>query len=492
MLSRLVVSKTGVFTGKGLLDKLVPMSFHSFHSIGVAKENESPENPGGFEKRVALIPDDVSKLVQEGCDVSVESGAGERIGFGDQEYLSAGARIVSREEVYTNKDLLIKFKGPSLESIPLMSPGTTLFCMAHFDSYPARAKLFKHHQINVIAMEEIRECPKVIPDEIVLSKTSVQTKLNEETELEPAETDVLVLGYSDRLVGGIRRIGNRNPRSLTLIQADRNDQLLEGFTKQTVAFYDTKNALSPSLQRELESFQGYRLDLSVFEEERSQKKIEEYRESHPPYHFGLRRIQCLHETGRAGARYGLRLLEEESHRSIHPHQAKVAVLGYGNVGMGAIHECYQQGVPEIRILGRTHTVEDGMSEHLRWADLIINGAEQPRKLRGKNFLVRRHQVEEFLRDGSVVIDLIGGSASNRSPVEHIVECTFLTKPYFLEDGIYFSSLWGWPMMGFERETAIKYSSQIVDILLGPEKLIRGLDHLMPGVEVALVNDARNS
>ena len=451
---------------------------------------ESPENPGSLEKRVALVPADVAKLVQVGCEVSVEEGAGDRIGFCDGDYARAGAQIVDHQAVYCDKDLVIKFKGPSLDSVKLMNRGTTLLCMAHFHSYPDRAELLKSQGINVIAMEEIRECPKIIPDDIILSKTAVQTKLNEETDLKPSETNVFVLGYSKRLVGGIRRLGNRNPKSLTIIQSGRTEELLQNSGEKAVAFYDSPQTLSPELRQEIDQFAGYCLDIQQFEKERGKEKISEYKENHPAYHLGLRRIQCLHETGRAGARYGLRLLERESELALSPQKARVAVLGYGNVGMGAIHECYEQGVPEIRILGRSHTDEPSMVEHLKWANLIINGAEQPRKMRGKNFLVRKHQVQNFLGDGAVVIDLIGGSASNRSPVEHIIECTFLNKPFFIKDGIYFSALWGWPMMGFERETAIKYSSQILDVLIGKEKMIKGLSNLAPGIEIALVNDAR--
>ena len=42
-----------------------------YKTIGLAKEIESPENPGALEKRVALIPDDVKKLVDFGCEVFV-------------------------------------------------------------------------------------------------------------------------------------------------------------------------------------------------------------------------------------------------------------------------------------------------------------------------------------------------------------------------------------------------------------------------------------
>ena len=127
-----------------------------------------------------------------------------------------------------------------------------------------------------------------------------------------------------------------------------------------------------------------------------------------------------------------------------------------------------------------------LSPYLEVADLVINGAEQPVHLRGKNYIVTRAHAASVLEKGSVVIDLVGGSATNRSAVENVIECTYLTDPYFEEDGILFSALWGWPMMGFMRETAIKYSGQIADILVGEDQLIKGIDSLTPGVKQALV------
>ena len=40
-----------------------------------------------------------------------------------------------------------------------MKKGCTLLCMAHFHSFPDRAKMLEDSNINVIAMEEILESP---------------------------------------------------------------------------------------------------------------------------------------------------------------------------------------------------------------------------------------------------------------------------------------------------------------------------------------------
>lgn len=199
----------------------------------------------------------------------------------------------------------------------------------------------------------------------------------------------------------------------------------------------------------------------------------------------MRRIQCLHETGQAGARYGVELLKENK-PALDIMNAKAVVLGYGNVAQGALHELYSQGIKTIHVLGRSQTSKGRIDFWLKDVDLVVNGAEQPPELRGVNFLVSNQHLKELIPDQSVVIDLVGGSASNRSPVEAVVSCSFLTEPHFVQDGVTVSALWGWPMMGMMRETAIRYSGQIVDVLIGHEKLIDGLHSLKPGVQRALV------
>ncbi|MDJ0878605.1 MAG: alanine dehydrogenase [Halieaceae bacterium] len=458
-----------------------------YQRIGLAREIESPENPGGLEKRVALVPEDVRALVEAGAGVAVEAGAGEGVGFTDDEYLAAGARIESAAEIYRDKDLLIKFKGPAMASISEMAPGCTLFCMAHFHSYPERAALLEQQRINVIAMEEVLESPKSQSDLRILGRLAMNdalTPIMDDNTI--GGTRIRVLQWSPRLDAAIRRAGNRDPRSLDVLQGDSSYEELNKLGTEALYFYDSdsfvdRHGILPRLERD-----GCRLyDMARFEAEQGAEATAAYRTEHPPHPFGMRRIQCLHETGRAGARYGVELLQQNQ-PDIDLRHARVVVLGYGNVGQGAIHELNEQGVGCVNVLGRTHTMHGRIDYWLRDADLIVNGAEQPAELRGLNFLVSNEHLETLVPDGSVVIDLVGGSPTNRSPVEAVLSCTFLTDPYFVHSGVTVSSLWGWPMMGMMRDTALRYSSQIRDVLLGPEQLLSGLQHLAPGVERALV------
>jgi len=73
--------------------------------IGVPKEIKNQEN------RVALIPHYVSILVEAGHNVLIETSAGLGAGFGDDEYIRAGARICKVEDAW-DADLVLKVKEP--------------------------------------------------------------------------------------------------------------------------------------------------------------------------------------------------------------------------------------------------------------------------------------------------------------------------------------------------------------------------------------------
>ena len=71
--------------------------------VGVAVEIH-PE-----ERRVALVPAHVPKLVELGLEVLVQKGAGERAGFPDASYQEQGARLVpDRTELFASADVLLQ------------------------------------------------------------------------------------------------------------------------------------------------------------------------------------------------------------------------------------------------------------------------------------------------------------------------------------------------------------------------------------------------
>lgn len=457
-----------------------------FKKIALVKECESPENPGALEARVALIPEDIKRLVDFGLDVYVEPGAGERVGFSDEEYINAGATMQDSPAIYRSKDMVIKFKGPSMESIDWMDPGTTLFCMAHFHSFPERAKKLEKRKITVIAMENIVDY-QAVSDDRLIGKMAVTDSLEDFIENNTyGDLHVRLIGYSERLIGAIRRISSYNPKTIHILADDISLDKLNFTREESIFYYDSPNEKNTTLVDFIESKERFVFSMEKYAQKHGPKALEFIKSTEGGKGRPFRRIQCLHETGRAGAKYGVSLLLNETKKVKEAKDINVVVLGYGNVATGAIDQLLREGVERIVILTRRHTRDKAIDKYLADADLVINGAELPLEKRGNVFLITNYHVEHVLKKGSVIIDLVGGSATNRSPVEPAVECTYLTHPHFEMHGKLISALWGWPMMGMQKESCLRYSAQITDVLIGREMLINGLENLAEGIRPAVM------
>ncbi|MFA5543175.1 MAG: NAD(P)(+) transhydrogenase (Re/Si-specific) subunit alpha, partial [Bacilli bacterium] len=90
------------------------------------------------EKRVAAIPETVTKFINDGATVLVEAGAGEGSYFMDYHYQEAGATIVQNvEEIYNNADVILKVKEPlfneekQCHEIDMMKKGQYLITFLH-------------------------------------------------------------------------------------------------------------------------------------------------------------------------------------------------------------------------------------------------------------------------------------------------------------------------------------------------------------------------
>ena len=82
--------------------------------IGIPKESELQEN------RVALVPDSVGLLVNNGHKVIVESNAGAAANFTDKDYSEAGAQIVFEAKEAYKANIIIKVAPPTLMEIKML------------------------------------------------------------------------------------------------------------------------------------------------------------------------------------------------------------------------------------------------------------------------------------------------------------------------------------------------------------------------------------
>jgi len=108
------------------------------------------------ERRVALTPDAVSRLVKAGNAVAVETNAGSAAGFLDDAYKNAGATIAaSPQELYGSADFVLKVQRPQDAEVGLLSQGCALIAFLAPLTAPQSAKLLAARDVTSFAMEFI-------------------------------------------------------------------------------------------------------------------------------------------------------------------------------------------------------------------------------------------------------------------------------------------------------------------------------------------------
>lgn len=128
-------------------------------NIGVPKERRPNEY------RVGISPAGVKMLTQDGHTCYVEHEAGLGAGFSDEDYETAGARIVySGHEVFGRADLLLKVARPLDEEIEWLRPGSALAGLLHLGSARTdKIEALLRNKITTIAYEQIRLDDGTVP-----------------------------------------------------------------------------------------------------------------------------------------------------------------------------------------------------------------------------------------------------------------------------------------------------------------------------------------
>ncbi len=116
--------------------------------VGIVKETA----PG--ERRVAATPDSVTKLIQLGFSVSVESGAGFAAGFDDAAYAAAGATIGDPSGAWS-APVVVKVRPPLDEEAARLGRSQTLISYL----YPAHntdlVRRLADHGVSAVAMDQV-------------------------------------------------------------------------------------------------------------------------------------------------------------------------------------------------------------------------------------------------------------------------------------------------------------------------------------------------
>ncbi|HMS45747.1 MAG TPA: alanine dehydrogenase, partial [Alphaproteobacteria bacterium] len=141
--------------------------------IGVPKEIKT------HEYRVGMVPSSVREVIHHGHTVLVETGAGLGIGFDDQAYIAAGAKIAkTAAEIFEKTEMVVKVKEPQASEYKKLRRGQILFTYLHLAPDPEQTKGLIDSGCTAIAYETVTNSrgglPLLAPMSEVAGRMSIQ------------------------------------------------------------------------------------------------------------------------------------------------------------------------------------------------------------------------------------------------------------------------------------------------------------------------------
>jgi len=141
--------------------------------IGVPKEVKN------HEYRVGLTPTSVRELISHGHNVVVENHAGNGAGFDNEQYITAGAKILpTAQDVFSQSDMIIKVKEPQPQECKMLRPGQIIFTYLHLAPDPEQTQGLIDSGCIAIAYETVTDIygglPLLAPMSEVAGRMSIQ------------------------------------------------------------------------------------------------------------------------------------------------------------------------------------------------------------------------------------------------------------------------------------------------------------------------------
>jgi len=130
-----------------------------------------PKEVVAGERRVALVPDLVPKLLKAGLEVILQPGAGEEAGFLDSSYVEKGARL--EPDALSQASVLLKVQPPTVEETSQIKEGATLVCFLQPYSNVTGIQALAARRITSFAMELMPRITRAQPMDALSAMSTV-------------------------------------------------------------------------------------------------------------------------------------------------------------------------------------------------------------------------------------------------------------------------------------------------------------------------------
>ena len=134
-----------------------------------------PIETASGERRVSATPSAVKKLNGLGCEVFVESSAGELSGFNDTLYKESGGEIVSKSNIniWENADVVFCVQPPSESNLSKLKKGAILLGLLNPYANEKLQKTITSQKISALSMELLPRISRAQSSDVLSSQANI-------------------------------------------------------------------------------------------------------------------------------------------------------------------------------------------------------------------------------------------------------------------------------------------------------------------------------
>jgi NAD(P) transhydrogenase subunit alpha len=126
------------------------------------------------ERRVALVPETIKKLIGTGNEVSVESGAGAEASITDDAYRDAGAAVVStRGELLAKAEILLAIDRPEVHVLDGLKANAVVISLLRPLDEPEKLTAFAERNLTAFSLELIPRTTRAQAMDVLSSMATV-------------------------------------------------------------------------------------------------------------------------------------------------------------------------------------------------------------------------------------------------------------------------------------------------------------------------------
>ena len=136
--------------------------------VGSISENKD------LEKRISLVPDVIKKYNNLGLEVNIVKGYGVHIGFSDDSFKNAGAKILqSKEEVMKNSNILIQLDLINENDFSILNKEKILIGSLNYSQNKDKIEKLKSKGVNIFSLELLPRITRAQSMDILSSQANL-------------------------------------------------------------------------------------------------------------------------------------------------------------------------------------------------------------------------------------------------------------------------------------------------------------------------------